>query len=806
MSYPNPEQQAVLDHRRGALLVLAPAGTGKTRVMADRLAAAIRGGIPARDTLAVTFTNRAAGEMRRAVARSCSDAARDCRIQTFHGLCAWILRTDARDLGLPVDFVIYDDQDSIDLLRITLRNSNVKAEEAFWTLTQLKSDCPQGRLTLAEIPEFETRGLADAIVAGLRDYHQRLAERHALDFADLVYRTRAMFARLEDKRQKWAGRFCWIQIDEVQDTHMSEYEVIRLLATPPADIAFFGDLDQTIYEWRGSSPEEVLEQLATDFAPLTTLPLVHNYRSTKSLLRAADRHAATFATRRTANLPAPTLPEGDAPVIYQAADTWEEATWIAGQMQRVLAQPDTGRVGVLARTHKRTAAVSEALTAHGIPHLTVEQFEFFRRQEIKDLLARLRLLLNPSDSGSLLRLTQRPASGIGPAALHDLWDGGRDCALRITDLADPRNHSAEPFQHLLAALDRGSIVVFDVETTGLSPETDEVIDLGAVKLTAGRPAERFEALLRPTRPPGESAAVHGLDDHTLQRDGRDPATVFREFAEFIGDAVLVGHNIRFDLAMVRAHAGRLGVPVRLDPWSDTLEIARRLLALERYDLATVCNHLRTSARPSHRALADAAATSEVLLQLAPGLRQGSAARTSLINRHRDRFVPIAESFARWRNLTDTTRPPDLCRTILDESRLLAHYHDDPRRLTNLAQFAEFFQQHDDPRLPPAEALAELTRHVALARNLDHLDPADARVPVLTVHQSKGLEFDCVFIAGVTDDEFPGYYAKREGRVEEEKRLFYVALTRARRRLFISCHDLSDTGWHKGPSPFLRNLR
>ncbi|MCX6865916.1 MAG: UvrD-helicase domain-containing protein, partial [Verrucomicrobia bacterium] len=212
MSYPNPQQQAVLDHLDGTLLVLAPAGTGKTRIMADRLAAVIARGMPPAKTLGVTFTNRAAEHMRNAVRKSCGAAAKECRIQTFHGLCAWILRMEARDLGLPADFVIYDEQDSIDLLRQCLSGTDISPESAFWQLSQMKSDCLTASLTLAAIPHLDLSNISGSLRQAIHTYHELLAERNALDFSDLLYRTRAMFAKKKKKRRKWSTRFQWIQM------------------------------------------------------------------------------------------------------------------------------------------------------------------------------------------------------------------------------------------------------------------------------------------------------------------------------------------------------------------------------------------------------------------------------------------------------------------------------------------------------------------------------------------------------------------------------------------------------------------
>jgi DNA helicase-2/ATP-dependent DNA helicase PcrA len=808
MSYPNEQQQAVLRQLYGTLLVLAPAGTGKTRIMANRLAAVIADGMAPGSTLGVTFTNRAAEQMRIAVRDACGAVATDCRIQTFHSLCAWMLRMEARDLGLPADFVIYDEQDSIDLLRDCLAGTGIgiSPDAAFWQLSQIKSDCPAECLALAEIPPLNLSGLAEPYRKALRTYHAHLAERHALDFPDLLYRTRAMLATLPDKREKWSNRFAWIQMDEVQDTHLAEYEVIRLLATQATGIAFFGDLDQTIYEWRGSKPDAVMRRVRADFGPVSELPLLDNYRATKSLLRVADRHAGTFADRRTRIRPASSLPEGIAPECERAANAAAEAEWIASRLQRVLADPEPGRIGILTRTHKRSECISRALSQSDIPHLTVEQFDFFRRQEIKDLLARLRLLLNPSDSGSLQRLTQRPASGIGAATLHKLWIEGQQCGLRITDLAQLRSHHhGEPFRVLLDALAHGTVVVFDVETTGLSATDDEVIDLGAVKLVGGRPVAEFDALLRPSRPLGESAAIHGISEETLLKDGRDPTEVLREFGRFADGAVLVGHNVGFDLAMIRAHAARLGVPLPTAAWDDTLDLARRFLRLERHDLTSVSRHLGTRSVPSHRALADARPTAEVLMLLAGELAAGTRARKELIARHGSLFHPLAEQLEAWRGLATTLRPAALCGRILDESGLLGHYSGDTQRLANLERFVQYFVRHDEPARAPADMLGELTRRVALSRNLDFLAADDHSIPILTVHQSKGLEFDTVFVAGLTEDEFPSYYAKKDGKLEEEKRLFYVAITRAKRHLILSSHATNDMGFEKPPSSFLAHL-
>lgn len=803
--FPNPEQRAIIDKLDGSLLILAPAGTGKTRVMANRLAAAIKNGIEPDRTLGVTFTNRAAGQMKARVERQLGATARQTNVRTFHGLCAWMLRQEAKDLGLPRDYVIYDEEDSKEVLKYCLRETSIRPQDAYWEISKLKSGCPDESLSLSAVTQLSVGWPRPELAGPAAEYHQLLADRHALDFADLIYRTRAMLALLPDIRERWSQRFDWIQIDEVQDTHFSEYEVIRYLASRTKDVAFYGDIDQTIYEWRGSDPGSVLALFKEDFDPVQEFSLVDNYRATRKLLEVADKFAATFENRCTRIRPAPGLPVGEVPTLERTGHPSKEAEWIAEQTA-ALNQSGGARTAVLTRTHKRSQTVSDAMHAAGVPHVTVEQFEFFRRQEVKDVLARMRLILNPHDTGALGRATRRPASGIGKATLKTLWQEGEPAGLRLTDLIKPETHqSGDPFGPLLGSLDRGVVVVLDVETTGLSPVEDEVVDVGAVRIVDGAIEAHFEALIRPTRPVGESFLVHGLSDAILQDQGQDPAAVYEQLRDFIGGARVVGHNVRFDLSMLKAHSTRVGTKMEFQSWDDTLEISRRLLDFERYDLATLSRHLNAIHRPTHRALADVEATAEILLQLRGKLAVGEGRRRSLIGKLGEPFEPLADLFASWGEAAENLRPAELCKMIVEQSGLAGHYCDDVRRSGHIEELVLFFSDNDDDQASPRASLEDLVQKASLARNVDHLSEDDPRIPVLTIHQAKGLEFDNVFVAGVSEGEIPSFFSVRDGKVEEERRLFYVAITRAKRRLFLSCFDINDNGYNAGPSRFMRDV-
>jgi DNA helicase-2/ATP-dependent DNA helicase PcrA len=809
--FPNEEQRRVIEHLGGPVLVLAPVGTGKTMVMASRLSRVLETGFvrPGR-ALCVTFTNRAAQEMRRRVESVLGERARGAFIFTFHGLCAWILRQEAEDLGFARDFVIYDDADGPALLgaiagELGLRKRLPGPRELFARIAERKSNAPWKALRLSGSPPVYERGEVDLARVAER-YQEILEERNALDFADLIHRVRAMLYLLPEKRRYWAERFDWVQVDEVQDTHFSEYDVISRLARRTRHLAFFGDVDQTIYEWRGSNPDQVLARFRAEFGALAEFALTTNYRATRRLIEAADRFARSFDRRRTHLVCDRTVARGEQVVGRGAPHAEEEADWIARRVKALLSSGEAGATAILVRKRARAKTISGALTEAGVPHVTVEEFEFFRRQEVKDALARLRFILNPLDGGALHRITLRPAVGIGKGTLRRIWQEGLPAHLRITDMAQVRTHrTGEPYAALLRAWERDAVVVVDVESTGLAPGRDEVVEIGAVRLKGGEPAEVFQRYIRPSLPVGESERIHGYSDAFLAEHGEKAEVVLRDFAAFVRDAHLVGHNVCFDLDMLRGHGLKVGVELSLEEWDDTLPICRRVLKTERYDLESLAQQLGLTERPSHRALEDALRTGELLGRLAPVLAETSGLRAEIVKQYGRAFRPLAERIAGWRGMARRLRPAELLAAVLEESGLRAYYRESLARSGHLELLVEYLRANDRPELDPLSALQELTGKIAMAKNIELLDAEDSRIPVVTVHQAKGLEFDTVFVAGVSEDEFPAYPALREGRLEEERRLFYVAITRPKRRLFVSWYERNERGYRKGPSRFLRDL-
>ena len=806
----NSEQNEIASHIEGAILVLAPVGTGKTRVLAERVLCAINRGISPQRILCLTFTNRAAKEMSERLSRYCPEQLKHLTIKTFHGLCASILRVEARQFGLPADFVIYDDADCIELVKEVFEKSNDRdARDLLYKLAKCKLQARDRDLSLNNLVENLYAPLGNNYAQRAAHYQSILQKRHALDFADLVFYVRVMLEHELEIGQRWADKFDFVQVDEVQDTHFSEYGIVKHLAASSGNLAMIGDLDQTIYEWRGSEPDRVIQQFNHDFNP-TKYSLACNYRATKTLLNAASGFADSFEHRQTKITPAPESEVGELIQVHLANSERAEAEWIGKQIQ-LLADNQTdfvySRVAVLARNHKRTEVVSRTLERMGIPCVTVEKFQFFIRQEVKDALAYLRLILNPFDAGAMRRMLLRPSRAIGDATIKNVIESGKDCGLSLTDMISSRTFTdGDPFSELLKAYSSGVITVFDVETTGFSVSQDEVVEIAAICLVAGKPQAEFHAYIANTVSVGDSERIHGHSDRFLAENGRPAKDVFGEFFEFVGDSMLIGHNVGFDIKMVTAQSQKVGITAPKLQWEDTLELANRFIESERYSLEILAEQLNLAHLPSHKAMDDVRTTIDLLALLIPLVDRRADYRQALVYRYGDEFEKLAEQMKRWRDASQSLRPSDLLDKLLVESGLYSYYQAEEKRLANLRHLVRIFQERDDRALHPDTSLRSILEFTALAKNLDQVSQDDNQVPIITVHQSKGLEFDSVFIAGATEDEFPGYYSVRNNnKLEEERRLFYVAMTRAKQRLFISAYSKNSMNFQKKISIFVRNI-
>ena len=416
----NPEQQQAVLQTNGPLLILAGAGSGKTRVIAHRIAHIVSSGLaPADRLLAVTFTNKAAEEMRTRVETLLGADCRQMWISTFHSLCARLLRREAPHVGLSRDFVIYDSTDQLAVVKQALKQFG------------MDDSVLQPRLALSRISHAKNRMEGPDVFAANswnpRDqsmgklyaaYIQALKDANALDFDDLLLRTVELFEKSELVRERYSEKFKYLMVDEYQDTNRPQYLMIHRLASRHRNLCVVGDPDQSIYKWRGADLRNILD-FERDFPETGTVRLERNYRSTQVILDAASAVIRQNVNRKEKRLY--TERQGGAKILcYRAVDDLDEAEFIARTARAALHDDLENTVAILYRTNAQSRTLEDALRRSGTPYKIIGGVRFYERKEIKDSLAYLKLVLNPHDDVSLRRVINVPARGIGKGVMESL--------------------------------------------------------------------------------------------------------------------------------------------------------------------------------------------------------------------------------------------------------------------------------------------------------------------------------------------------------------------------------------------------
>jgi len=447
-----PQKQAVL-HGEGPLLILAGAGSGKTRVITHRIAHLIeQRGVPAWQILAVTFTNKAAKEMAERV-RHLLGGGETPLIATFHASCGRILRKEIQQLGYDQNFVIYDDKDSERLLKELLRELDLD-EKRF----------PPNAVG-ARIDDCKNRGLwPDQLDTGdiwnqrfiqiYAAYQERLKRCNALDFGDLLLLTVRLFEQHPAVLERWQQRFQWLLVDEYQDTNPVQYRLIRLLAGKRRNLCVVGDDDQSIYSWRGADIRNILE-FEKDFPEVTVVRLEQNYRSTATILKAAGAVVAKNFGRKGKTLWTEN-PDGEPIRVLRQETDRDEARFVGREIRNLQQhQLPLTEMAVFYRTNAQSRLVEEALVADGLPYHIVGGVRFYARLEVKDILAYLRVLENPADDISLKRIINVPPRGIGAATVDKIAElGARQGSTLSESLAQSVGGG------LLAASPRSKVAAF----------------------------------------------------------------------------------------------------------------------------------------------------------------------------------------------------------------------------------------------------------------------------------------------------------------------------------------------------------
>ncbi|MDY4041699.1 MAG: UvrD-helicase domain-containing protein [Collinsella sp.] len=655
----NPAQREAVLTTEGPLLVLAGAGSGKTRVLTHRIAHIVtdKGVFPWR-ILAITFTNKAAAEMRERLAALMPESTRGMWVCTFHAMCVRMLREDADLIGYTGQFTIYDDDDSRRMVRDIMQALDL--DQKTFPLNMIRSKISTAKNAMIGPEEMSQQAEGDKDRAAARVYlelERRLRAANAMDFDDLLVRTLELLRSRPEVLEKYQERFRYISVDEYQDTNHVQYMIANLLAEKYQNLMVVGDDDQSIYSWRGADISNILD-FEKDFPAAKVVKLEQNYRSTGHILSAANAVVRHNSQRKDKRL-FTAAGDGEKIRAYQASDERDEGRWIAGEIDKLHAAGMSYEdIAVFYRTNAQSRILEDMFLRAGVPYRIVGGTRFFDRAEIRDVMAYLKMVVNPADEMSVKRVINTPRRGIGSTSVS-----------KIEGLA--RENGCSFFQACEIA----------TAETGL-----------------------FSAKVR-----------NALADFVkIVRDGRRMNGELKDVVEAIVDASGLVQAFRAE--------GTMESEGRMENIQEFLGVAAEF-------------------EETHE---DIEGTLESLEELrAAGVE--------------DVTVPEVAAGA-----APVETPP--------ASIIAAEIE---RTYGPLA----------------CQALPALMEWLALRSDLDALAGGSSAITMMTVHSSKGLEFPAVFVAGMEEGIFPhvaGFAAADDpGKLEEERRLAYVAITRARKRLFLT---------------------
>jgi DNA helicase II / ATP-dependent DNA helicase PcrA len=727
----NPQQQEGIQSVDGPVLLLAGAGSGKTRVITHRIAYLIQErGVPADSILAVTFTNKAAKEMAERVDKILGHSSlAKPMLATFHSFCVRVLRRDIEALriggvGLTRTFAIYDEADQQAVVKQALKRLAIDDKS-------LKPRVALGRISWAKNHMIDpqeyflasTNPMEEKIAHIFEIYKKELFKANALDFDDLLLETVRLLKSSAETRERYNRRYKYILIDEYQDTNRPQYELMKLLAGSHGNVCVVGDEDQSIYSWRGADIKNILE-FEKDFPGTKTIRLEQNYRSTQMILEGASAVVAQNTQRKGKNLW--TAREGGSLIgYYEAPDGENEALFIADRVQRYLreagGQEDLPRCAVLYRTNSQSRLVEEALRRYQIQYHMVGGFSFYDRAEVKDILSYLKLVQNVHDSVALGRVVNAPPRGIGKTTVETLERMALSSGMSTWDAIGRAIEEKLLPQRALMALSGFRRLISDARAM-LGP--------GFAEKLAGDLVEDESA----------SPPMDEIED------------------------VSFGFGAEEDVAVAGAEVEDTGAKTSFDT---SFNFGFDFGPSE--EMSTIAPENAADSDEAHGI--DAAnfnPFAPVVLKKSAGLTMERAAE-----------IRMEDEKPAFRKPGDAATLPELIKFLNDRSGYIRALEEEATpesfsRIENLKELANAAQDAQER----GETLHEFLDHAALVSDADSYSE-EARVTLMTLHAAKGLEFPLVFLTGMEEGLFPHSRTLTDPTgLEEERRLCYVGMTRA----------------------------
>ena len=800
----NPQQREGVEHTDGSVLILAGAGSGKTRVITHRIAYLIEEkGVSPDAILAVTFTNKASKEMAERVEKLIghSSLARPT-IATFHSLCVRILRRDVEALrvngeGLTRTFAIYDESDQQAIVKQALKRLGVDDK-------QLKPRVALGRISWAKNHMIDpqeyflasTNPLEERIAHIFEIYKKELAKNNAMDFDDLLLETVRLLKVSAETRERYNRRYRYLLIDEYQDTNRPQYELMKLLGGAHGNVCVVGDEDQSIYSWRGADIKNILD-FEKDFDDTKIIRLEQNYRSTQTILEGAGAVVRNNTQRKGKELF--TTREGGSLIgYYEAPDGENEALFIADRVQKYIREAgqngDTPKCAVLYRTNSQSRLVEESLRRYGIQYHMVGGFSFYERSEVKDLLSYLKLVQNPNDSIALNRVVNSPARGIGKTTMETLERMALSTGLSTWDAIDRAIKDQLLPARALTALAGFRRLVLDARAMLGSEFADTLAADAGVQPPA---RDTYEFTGSEENAAAENAAEDTSFDTSFNFDfdfsGEEAAWSEERSTIAPENVSAASADTSFDFSF--GDAAEEPLALAASAASDDVDAGTAAAVSAFFQSATPAKTSRIVEVPA-AAISFNPFEAETRANKRKGVGQKVRSLAERFEDMRAQAAPVVEAEAvapetstrvdGFRAPGDPATLPELIKFLNDRSGYIKALETEGTpeafsRIENLKELANASQDAQER----GESLADFLDHAALVSDTDQIN-LDARVTMMTLHAAKGLEFPLVFLCGMEEGLFPHSRTLQDPTgLEEERRLCYVGMTRAMDTLVLT---------------------
>jgi DNA helicase-2/ATP-dependent DNA helicase PcrA len=821
------EQQEILNIKEGLHLVLAPPGSGKTELLAQRVSNAKNSGFEDGDIICLTFTNRAAKGMNERIEGQYPN--NEISIGNVHHFCSLFL---FRNKLIQLNTSILDEEDADQMLNelkekfnYPPKNENVYNPDLLKLATYLKQKelgFPEElflKPKSSEIPEpWKAKELCEA-------YIKEKQENSYLDFDDLLTLTYHYLTH-KNKDELLLSQFKWLQVDEVQDLNPLQWAIIHEITAPNSLIVYFGDYEQAIFSFMGAKLESLhkIEQQCKAYSKNGIHNFTKNFRSPSYLLDIYIQYAQTHWTPTWKKPPIPNVKQ-EAPAnslcCYEIQGNIEnEARYISETIISKLLTDDD-KTAIIVRFNKSADIISKKLKQQDIPHFKISGFDIFRRKTVKGLMAFFSIFLSEYDRLSWARLFYEFEIKKTLKECRNFVNSLNTKGITPIDILKYNGKSSR-LSEFFGIFANQEMVVFDTETTGLDTENDDIIQIAAVKIVNGKVKETFEVYINTEKDVTESEKVHHISKEHLNLHGVSHEKGLSDFMQFIGrNAVLVAHNIEYDYSILKFNLLRYGKAYKINDYCkkqfDTITIAKLIYpTLASYKLKDLLEFLKVEGVNSHNALDDVKATVSLIEKLNSDFCDNlqSTQNNYLIDSDN---AKIFDKFIRkFEPLYSSISKELFSRKTLNSVINIYFEYNPPRQedreeemreIDKLVKHIDYYTNKNDT-LTLKQRIEKYIPDYRMFKESD-LYLGTEKVVVSTVYKAKGLEFDNVIVAEATDDTYPVLWTLKNAtqeekaeRILEDTRAFYVAMTRSKKKLYITSHTRSPYGHPKEQSKFI----